>query len=256
MYQTQIKVLVCDNTAAKGTAIASALKERGLIAYTRSNTANAIINSILSESPDVVVSYLTLSDSDIVALIGELRAKTACLPSFIVLSELDNSFIENQVMRSGASYFMSEPVDLNELAEAVYAVSRKSISKNCNNPEILVTEMIKKICIPPNLKGYRYIRTCVLECLRNRLLLDNITKGLYGLIAEKNATTPARVERAIRNAIETAWERADRSSIALVLGYDYHYFDNRPTNSEFIAMLVDQIRLQTGSQYIKKQIIA
>ena len=256
MNQTQIKVLICDNTAENGTTIASALKDRGFIAYTRSNTKKAIINSILLEAPDVVIGYLTLSDTDIVALISELHGMTACLPAFIVLSELHNSFIENQVMRSGASYFMSEPIDFNELAEAVVAVSKRSAAKNSNKPELLVTEMIKKLCIPPNLKGYRYIRTCVLECLRDRTLLDNITKGLYGLIAEKNITAPARVERAIRNAIETAWERADRKSIALVLGYDYCYFSVRPTNSEFIAMLVDQIRLQIRSSYIDRPIIA
>lgn len=256
MNQTNIKALVCDNTAAIGTTIASSLRERGLTAYTRSNTERAIINSILSEAPDVVISYLTLSDSDVVALINELSRKTTHLPAFIVLSELHNPFIENQVMRCGASYFMVEPIDFDELAEAVYAVSKRSVAKNSADPEIIVTEMIKKICIPPNLKGYRYIRTSVLECLRDRSLIDNITKGLYPFIAEKYDTTPARIERAIRKAIETAWERADKTSIYLVLGYDDTYFTNRPTNSEFIAMLVDQIRLQTSRSAHTRQITA
>lgn len=256
MNPTTIKALVCDNTAAIGTTIASALRERGLTAYTRSNTEKAIINSVLSEAPDVVISYLTLSDSDAVAVINELSRKTSRLPAFIVLSELRNPFIENQVMRSGASYFMVDPIDFDELAEAVYAVSKRSAANSGNNPEIIVTEMIKKVCIPPNLKGYRYIRTGVLECLRDRSLLDNITKGLYPFIAEKYDTTPARTERAIRKAIETAWERADRTSIYLVLGYDDTYFTSRPTNSEFISMLVDQIRLQTSTTTHTRQITA
>ena len=247
MNNTQIKVLVCDNTAAIGTTIASELKAHGLLTYTRSSSEKAILNSIISEKPDVVICYLTLSDSDAVALINELRKMVPHLPAFIVLSEIDNPFIENQVLRCGASYFMAEPINFDELAEAVIAVSKRSAAANSSDPEVLVTEMIKKLCIPPNLKGYRYIRTCVIECLRDRTLLENITKGLYVVIAEKYNTTPARVERAIRNAIETAWERSDKLSIYIVLGYEYSYFTNRPTNSEFIAMLVDQLRLQSDA---------
>lgn len=244
MNTPQTKVLICDDSATIGTTIASALSEKGFFAYTRNNTENAIISSIISERPDVVISCLTLRDSDIVTLMKKTKEAMIETPAFVVISELYNSFIEKQVMNNGASYFITAPINTDELAEAVEAVSKNSPAIDCHTPELLVTDMIKKICIPAHLKGYRYVRSCILECLADRSLLDSITKRLYPVIAIKYSTTPARVERAIRTAIESAWERADNASIRRVLGYEYTYFSERPTNSEFIAMLTDKVRLQ------------
>ena len=256
MNTTKIKALICDNSVPTGTALASALTEHGIFAYTRSNTESTIINSIVSEAPDVVISYLTLGDSDVVTLMHKVRDTITDAPAFIVISEIKNTFIERQIMSNGAAYFIAEPINTDELAEAVAAVSRSTFPPNIADPEILVTEMIKKMCIPANLKGYRYIRSGVLECLRDRTLLDSITKRLYPTIAERFATTPARVERAIRTAIENSWERADKSSIRSVLGYDNSFFSDRPTNSEFIAMLSDKILLQMKSPNIIRPYIS
>ena len=247
MIKQDIKVLICDDSASIGVAIASALRDKGFFAYTRSRTENSVISSVISEHPDVVVTYLTLRDSDAVTLMGKVRELSVEAPEFIVISEMYNSFIEKQVLGNGAAYFISEPIDITELAEAVAAVAKCSPSQSCCNAEILVTDMIKKIGIPANLKGYRYVRCGVLDCLSDRSLLDSITKRLYPIIADKFVTTPARVERAIRTAIETAWERADKASIHSILGYTSSYFNERPTNSEFIAMLTDKLRLQINS---------
>ena len=247
MIKQDIKVLICDDSASIGVAIASALRDKGFFAYTRSRTENSVISSVISEHPDVVVTYLTLRDSDAVTLMGKVRELSVEAPEFIVISEMYNSFIEKQVLGNGAAYFISEPIDITELAEAVAAVAKCSPSQSCCNAEILVTDIIKKIGIPANLKGYRYVRCGVLECLSDRSLLDSITKRLYPIIADKFVTTPARVERAIRTAIETAWERADKASIHSILGYTSSYFNERPTNSEFIAMLTDKLRLQINS---------
>ena len=244
MNTPQIKALICDNSASVGTSIASSLAEHSIYAYTRSNNESAVMNSVISEAPDVVICNLTLKDTDVVTLMRKIRETVSDAPSFIVVCDLYNAFIEKQVLANGASYFIAEPINTDELAEAVMAVARRNVAPSCHDPEILVTDTIKKICIPANLKGYRYIRSCVLECLRDKSLLDNITKRLYPVIAEKYSATPSRVERAIRTAIETAWERADKLSIRNVLGYDNSFFGVRPTNSEFIAMLTDKIQLQ------------
>ena len=247
MLKQDIKVLICDDSAGIGVTLASALREKGFFAYTRSRTENAVISSIISERPDVVICYLTLKDSDAVTLMNKTRELTLDAPEFIVVSEMKNTFIEKQILGNGAAYFIAEPIDLCELSEAVTAVARRSPSPSCCNAEILVTDMIKKIGIPANLKGYRYVRCGVLECLSDRSLLDSITKRLYPMIGSRYGTTPARVERAIRTAIETAWNRADKASIHSVLGYNSSYFSERPTNSEFIAMLTDKLRLQISS---------
>lgn len=244
MDSNTIKVLICDDTAKHGIKMASSLREMGVYAYTRKNNGETIFNAILSEMPDVVVTDLTLEDSDSIMLIEKLSTVLSQLPAFIVTSDINNSFIKRQVLEGGASYFLPMPFDAVELVEIIKLVACKKTDSNCSDAELIVTEMIQKIGVPAHIKGYRYIRTAILECLENRSKLDSFTKDLYPTVAGIYDTTPSRVERAIRHAIDAAWNRGSKENLSLLLGYTVGEKNSRPTNSEFIALAADKLLLR------------
>lgn len=235
-----IRAMICDDTASFGVRLASRLRELGIFAYTRRNESEIILNSVLADNPDVVVADLSLSDTDSVAVMQKAKSILSKSPAFVILSEIDNKFVERQVIESGAAFFLSKPFEAERLYDVIKSVAFRKDENGCIDAEILVTEMIQNLGIPANIKGYRYIRTAILECVTNRSCLDCITKHLYPAVATKYETTPSRVERAIRHAIETAWERGSRESMNAFFGTSNI---TRPTNSEFIALAVDKVGL-------------
>ena len=113
------------------------------------------------------------------------------------------------------------------------------------NLEEQVTDMIHEIGVPAHIKGYQYLRDAILMCIQDMEMLNYITKVLYPAIAKKYQTTPSRVERAIRHAIEVAWSRGEISVIESIFGYTVNRGKGKPTNSEFIALIADKIRLES-----------
>lgn len=247
MPESSIKVLICDDTAERGIRIASRLRELNIFAYTRKNDGNVIFNSILSDKPDVVVAELTLKDTDSICIMKKIQSLHSNCPQFIIISDIYNSFVERQVIESGAAYIMTKPIDPDELYNVIKLVAIKKTTPDCNDAELMVTDLIRSIGIPAHIKGYRYIRTAVLECLDSRIFLESITKSLYPRVAEIYETTPSRVERAIRHAIETAWDRQDKEAMSSFFGCRVDNFRSRPTNSEFIALAADKIGLHMKS---------
>jgi two-component system response regulator (stage 0 sporulation protein A) len=113
--------------------------------------------------------------------------------------------------------------------------------------EVIVTNMIHEIGVPAHIKGYQYLRDSILLAVSDMDILNSITKQLYPSIAQKYQTTPSRVERAIRHAIEVAWGRGKMDTINELFGYTVHAEKGKPTNSEFIALIADKIRLEYGN---------
>ena len=244
MNQPMIKALICDDSAPHGVKIAAELTKNQIYAYTRSANAPSIISSILSDKPDVVILDLTLENTDAAAIMQKVFPLVSKSPAFIVLSEIDNNFIKKQILSLGASYFLVKPIDISRLADIVRSVADTVPDKNCQNTNLLTTELIRKAGIPAHIKGYRYVRACIIECLSDKTMLDSITKRLYSKVAEKYETTPIRVERAIRHAISIAWDRNGSMNISACLGYASSPLRERPSNAEFIAMATDKIHLQ------------
>lgn len=240
-----IKVLICDDSAVNGVKMASELVNLGFYAYTRKNTGDAILRSILSDKPDAVISDITLSDTDAMTVIQRAKSILSKSPAFIILSEISNNFIERQVLQNGASYFLAKPFGVEELCKAINAVVFKGFDFEFNSDsydvEIMATELIQKVGIPANIRGYRYIRTAIIECVENGNYLNSITKLLYPKVAEKHNTTPTKVERAIRHAIDSAWHNGDKENIYSYFGYKSETL--RPTNSKFISLATDKISL-------------
>lgn len=243
MEKETIKVLVGDDTAEKGVHIASELRDAGMYAYTRRNSGELIKRSIIGERPDVVILDLTLSDTDALTLIHSLREEADETPAFIVMSDLDNRFIEKQVLSNGASYYLTKPYTAEELAGIVSSLADRNTEGSKKDIELMVTDVIRRVGMPANIKGYYYLRSAIMKAADNRYILEGVTKNLYPAVAKQFNTTSARVERAMRHAIETAWVKSGMEGFIETFGCPFMSERDRPTNSEFIALAADKLRL-------------
>ena len=247
METENIKALIGNDSAEYGVKVAAKLRDSGIYAYTRKNDSKSILDSILNDAPDVVIADLTLPDTDAVMLMKRAKEAFVNIPAFIVVSDINNSFIEREVLESGAAYFLSKPYDVEMLASIIKSLCIKAVPTGCTDTEVLVTDVIQKLGVPAHIKGYHYLRSAIISAIENRGLMECVTKLLYPSVAEKFDTTSSRVERAIRHAIEIAWSRASSEVINSFFGYTIDSYRGRPTNSEFIALVSDKIRLQLKS---------
>lgn len=166
----------------------------------------------------------------------------------------DSPFVESEIMQSGASYYMLKPFDLADLIDRVIALTgfnsqssamenRRLVSKTMDL-EMMITEVIHQIGVPAHIKGYHYLRESIRLSIENQEMINSVTKLLYPTVAKMFNTTSSRVERAIRHAIEVAWDRGDVDTLNSYFGYTIHNSRGKPTNSEFIAMIADKLRLE------------
>lgn len=173
-------------------------------------------------------------------------------PSFIVTSIVNNSNMFNELLDAGADYCVLKPLDYTILHERI----RRLYANRVNDPhyntfvselsedlEAQVTKVIHQIGVPAHIKGYQYLRTAILMAIEDSDIINAVTKILYPSVAKKYDTTSSRVERAIRHAIEVAWDRGDIDVLNSYFGYTIHNNRGKPTNSEFIAMIADNLRL-------------
>ena len=240
----QIRVLIGDDTAGNGVRIASKLREMGIFAYTRRKNGKVVLNGIVKDNPDVVVVDLTLPELDALAVMKKTEKLLDKKPAFIIISDVRNSFIERQVMDNGASYFLVRPYEVENLCSVIKSVARRTVKPDCMDLEILATDIIHKLGVPAHIKGYHYLRAAILNAVENRRLMESVTKQLYPCVAKQYDTTSSRVERAIRHAIEITWDRGRTETLNSFFGYTADSYRGRPTNSEFIALITDKLRLQ------------
>ena len=241
----KIRVLIGDDTVDYGITTASALRNYGLYAITRKKDGNVLLHAILDEKPDVVMIDSVLPHMDAIELIKNVRTSAENFPVFIVTSTYDNPFVERQIVEAGAAYYMLRPFNVSSLAERIIALtSSNDQTRKTENLEIIVTDMIHQLGVPAHIKGYHYLRASIMLSIDNPELLESVTKLLYPTVAQKFNTTSSRVERAIRHAIEIAWDRGDLDILNSFFGYTVNTCKGKPTNSEFIALLTDKLRLQ------------
>ncbi len=242
----KIKVLIGDDTVDYGITTASTLRNHGLYAITRRKDGAVLLNTITDEKPDVVVIDSVMPHMDAIELMKRVKANTDYSPAFIVTSVYDNPFVERQIMELGASYFMLKPIEPAVLAERIIALTgpRHTQTEQQKDLEIIVTDIIHQLGVPAHIKGYHYLRAAILASIETPTLLESVTKLLYPTVAQKFDTTSSRVERAIRHAIEIAWDRGDLDTLNSFFGYTVNTCKGKPTNSEFIALITDKLRLQ------------
>jgi two-component system response regulator (stage 0 sporulation protein A) len=244
MENNLIKVLIGDDTAAYGIKIASQLRKNNLFVYTRPKDGNRIFEAICKSCPDVAVLNISMPNMDALMLMNKLRQTNTPAPEFIITSPISNSYIERQAIDSGAAYFITEPFEPETLCSIIKSIVRKNISDSCTDIEMIVTEIIHSLGVPAHIKGYHYLRTAILEAVKNNNILGSITKELYPSVAKIYNTTSPRVERAIRHAIEISWDRCDEDVLNSFFGCTIDMNKGKPTNSEFIALVSDKLRIR------------
>ncbi len=243
----KIKVLIGDDSALTGVSTANKLRERGMYAYTRRKDSDVIVESIRNDMPDVAVLDITAQNGDAVTIMKKVREMGGKFPAFIITSAFDNEFIERQVMENGASKFLLKPYDADDLFCAISSALGDKANSLSDDMEIIVTDMIHQLGVPAHIKGYHYLRTAILYSINDKTLLDSVTKLLYPTVARIYDTTSSRVERAIRHAIEIAWNRGNVDTLNAFFGYTVDTGKGKPTNSEFIALITDKLRLRYKS---------
>ncbi len=243
----QIKVLIGNDSADCGMAWAGALKNAGMYAITRRCDGNSVLNSIKSEAPDVAVLEAKMPFCDAVEVIRRLRVEKKYVPNVIIVSNAADPSLEREAVALGASY-MVKPIDPAYLTSKISAIcginEEKPSAPDDTDLECAVTEIIHQVGIPAHIKGYHYLRTAIMLSVNNDEMINCITKLLYPTVAKRYQTTSSRVERAIRHAIEIAWDRGDIDVLTRIFSYTVHTTKGKPTNSEFIALIADHLRLK------------
>ncbi len=199
-------------------------------------------------APDLLITELALPVMDGVMLLSRLRAAGGSVPPVIVLSSFSSPQVGAECAALGVSLFLRKPMEPEMLCERI-RLWRTNARQNDAQPalpalEVRVTEVIHQVGVPAHIKGYQYLREAIMMAVEDMDAVGAITKVLYPSIAKKFKTTSSRVERAIRHAIEVAWDRGDIETLQNYFGYTVSGVKGKPTNSEFISMIADRLRLQ------------
>ncbi|MBR2722259.1 MAG: sporulation transcription factor Spo0A [Clostridia bacterium] len=250
------KILIADESPANRAAMREGLLRAGYRNLEEAVNGEETLLKITRMHPDVVLMDIWLSKLD---GIGVLRSCASLdwghdtQPAFIIVSSVSNQNIFIQATEAGADLCLLKPVNMNSLCEHIQSIVTKrgqtqavSAMQTEQAPDIetQVTQIIHQIGVPAHIKGYQYLRTAILLTIKDSDIINSVTKVLYPSVAKKYSTTTSRVERAIRHAIEVAWDRGDVDTLNAYFGYTIQNNRGKPTNSEFIAMIADNLRLK------------
>lgn len=247
----KVKVVIGDDTPDAGLSWASLLKKEGMFAVTRQKNGRVIFETVKNDMPDFLIIEAKMPEIDAAELIDKMRNELGKTPMVVVVSNCHSPQLEKEVMDAGASYFMVKPFDPEAMAKKIVTLSNfksgnfaVSGRTELVNIEYVVTDIIHQIGIPAHIKGYHYLRTAIMLSINDDDMINCVTKLLYPTVAKRYNTTSSRVERAIRHAIEIAWDRGDVDVLNSIFGYTVHNTRGKPTNSEFVALIADKLRLQ------------
>ena len=254
------KILIADESPDQRKALAENLRRTGYRNIEEATNGEEALLKISRLMPDVVIADLWLSKIDGIGVIRNasgLHYPGEKKPVFILVSMISNQGIFVEATKAGADYCILKPYDCNTLITEMESLllnrgEKKTGSageKKDNTPdeheiETQVTQIIHQIGIPAHIKGYQYLRTAIIMTINDNEIINSVTKVLYPSVAKRYATTTSRVERAIRHAIEVAWDRGDIDTLNSYFGYTIQNNRGKPTNSEFIAMIADNLRLK------------
>lgn len=226
---------------------------------------------ILETKPDVVLLDLVMPYIDGLGVLEKINKENPeNRPMFIILTAVGQEKITQRAAELGATYYMVKPLELTTISDRIRQLSQlgssspqlrplmpircdsgsasakeKSFAKSDKKDlESVVTNIIHEVGVPAHIKGYQFVRSAIIMAVENMEVINSITKLLYPEIAKKYKTTPSRVERAIRHSIEVAWNRGKSETMNELFGYTIASGKGKPTNSEFIAMIADGIRLR------------
>ena len=266
------KVLIADDNQDFSRTLSSYINNQDdMEVISMAKDGNEAVEMIAKNNPDIVLLDVIMPHLDGLGVLEkvnemELSKKPVC----IMLSAVGQDKITQKAISLGAEYYVVKPFDIELLIKRIkeikyhqpnqtsnYFITREikpqyielsmDESKKEENLEALVTNIIHEVGVPAHIKGYQYLREAIMMVVNDIDVINQITKSLYPKIAAKYNTTPSRVERAIRHAIEVAWGRGQQEAVENIFGYTISASKGKPTNSEFIAMIADKLRLELKS---------
>lgn len=247
------KILIADENQSARASLREELKAQGFANIYEAGNGEEALSVISTVMPDIVLIDVLLSKLDGIGVIRQAKKNLGEeAPLFIVTSIIGNQSMLIEANNAGASLFMIKPINAESLANHIdnllpsgtCAASLNADEYANNDLEAQVTRIIHQIGVPAHIKGYQYLRTAIILTVNDSEIINSVTKILYPTVAKKYQTTTSRVERAIRHAIEVAWDRGDVDVLNSYFGYTIQINRGKPTNSEFIAMIADNLRLR------------
>ncbi|MBE7002312.1 MAG: sporulation transcription factor Spo0A [Ruminococcaceae bacterium] len=244
-------VIIADNSEEFCSSLTAALHQtdRFQVIDTVSDGERAI-KLVTERKPDILVLDMMLAKKDgisVLKAIGSLERK----PTVLATSGFITDYVASAAANLGVRYLMLKPCDMSALVERLEEIRggeslRMTATRHTGqqNIETMVTNIIHEIGVPAHIKGYQYLREAIIIAVEDMDVINAITKILYPQVAKTFQTTPSRVERAIRHAIEVAWDRGDLDTLQRFFGYTVSNTKGKPTNSEFIALIADKLQLQ------------
>lgn len=260
MSNSQIRVVIVDDNQDFCEVVAEYIRaqsdmEVAAVAY---NGVDGL-KKILALRPDVVILDIIMPHLDGLGVLERLNAEVRdWRPKIIVLTAIGQEAMARRVVDLGADYYIVKPFDMEVMVERIRQVFRETcpagprrtgeafgeVRRGPADMDAEVTKIIHEIGIPANIRGYQYLRDAIIFVMNEMNLLGSVTKVLYPRIAEKHNTTPSRVERAIRHAIEVAWSRGNIELLNEIFGHTVDVEKGKPTNSAFIARIADKLRIE------------
>ena len=249
------RIIVADGSEEFRRMLAELMdREEDLTVTAQTGSGEELLELTATLKPDVVVMDLMLTGQDGMEVLDGLNRLGASRPRTLVLSAFNGPNLAAEISERGGDYWMLKPCR----PQAVIERTRRLMSapelsdvqeeEEAKKLERQVTAIIHEIGVPAHIKGYQYLREAISLAVADMEVINAVTKVLYPAVAKKFGTTASRVERAIRHAIEVAWDRGDLETLQKYFGYTVSNAKGKPTNSEFIAMIADRISLGGGAQ--------
>ena len=247
-------VIIADNSEEFCSSLTAALHQNpGFHVLDTASDGERAIALVSERKPDILVLDLMLAKKDglsVLKALSNLERK----PTVLATSGFITDYVASAAANLGVRYLMLKPCDMSALVERLEEIRggenlRMPAARHQGqqNIETMVTNIIHEIGVPAHIKGYQYLREAIIIAVEDMDVINAITKILYPQVAKTFQTTPSRVERAIRHAIEVAWDRGDLDTLQRFFGYTVSNTKGKPTNSEFIALIADKLQLQLKS---------
>ena len=248
----KVRFLMSDTGAQVTEACREALEQKGVEVTVVEKDGNKVLQKMPAVRPQVVLLDAFMPGLDALAVKQRYNAAGERHTSLFVTGAFQSEEMVQELLDEGFAYYFVKPFDENVLAARVLKAAsgqeKHLLHTSVDSDELTVTEILHQIGVPAHIKGYQYVREAIIIAVQNMAVINAVTKVLYPEVAKRFHTTPSRVERAIRHAIEVAWDRGDLETLQSYFGYTVNSAKGKPTNSEFIAMIADRIRLRNKNQ--------
>ena len=223
--------------------------KRGIELNIIERNGKVLLDNIARLKPDVILMELYMQGMDAFSVINTMKKNFRELPVIIVTAAYATPIIERELLSLGCDFFMLSPFDIEDMENRIIKlIKERNMERKRGDKypglKIEVTEILHQIGVPAHIKGYHYLRDSIIMAVEDPEIINAVTKQLYPSVAKTYETTSSRVERAIRHAIEVAWDRGDVDILNSYFGYTIQNTRGKPTNSEFIAMISDKLSLK------------